>query len=139
MHTTTISDRDFDKGKTIEVSNVNYIEFVLNENHYYFQTDDNPFFPFYYSKTPMCGNKYSYDAVLDETKKDWLFDCLWQSSIEENVIIEAADILFNILISAECTPINRDYKKERVPNTYDGGTHIEKILVPERIKEADWL
>lgn len=64
-----ISDRNCKDAEPIKVTHTSYISFVLNDVYYYYQVDDNPFFPFYYIKTPIKNGKYSMDAALEETKK----------------------------------------------------------------------
>ena len=62
----------------ITVTHTTYITFVLDGMYYYFQTDDNPFFPFYIQKTPVKNGKYSKDACTVEDKKEWMYDCFFE-------------------------------------------------------------
>ena len=85
-----ISDRNCKDAEPIKVTHTSYISFVLNDVYYYYQVDDNPFFPFYYIKTPIKNGKYSMDAALEETKKGWLIDSFWGQHCSESNIHCAA-------------------------------------------------
>lgn len=122
----------------ITVSHTSYISFTLNGYYYYYQVDDNPFFEFYYSKTPVSNNKYSRDAALMEDKKGWLYDCFLKVGCSKADIIEAANQIFNMLVSADQSPIIRDKTRKRVPNTYNGGYHYETIYSPERFENVNF-
>lgn len=138
LKTALISDRGLDNKEFVRVTHTSYISFVLDEMMYYFQIDDNPFFPFYYTKTAIKDGKYSYDACLDETPKDWFVDEIWRSNCSEETIRDAAQWIFEWLHNAPETQIIRDYKKVKVPNIYDDGYHTEKVMQPERIKTVDF-
>lgn len=122
----------------ITVTHTSYISFIINDRYIYYQTDSNPYFPFLYSKTQIRNGKYSLDACLDEEPKEWLLDCYVGCACSDEEIKAAAEHLYNFLLSVNCTPINRDRKETRVPNTYDGGYHTEKIPVPERFSTIDF-
>lgn len=120
------------------VTHTGYITFILNENYYYFQTDSNPFFPFYYIKTPVKNGRYSKDACCMEDKKEWLFDCFLSWDCCDADIKEGAHLIFNMLCNASFSQIIRDSKKTRVNNIYNDGYHYETIYAPERIAEIDF-
>ena len=122
----------------IRVTHTTYISFILDGLYYYYQVDDNPFFDFYYSKTPVKNGRRSRDAVLEKDKKKWLFDCFFSSGCPEADVKEAANIIFNMLVSAENSVIRRDSKRRRVKNTYDSWYHYEIIYSPERLEEIDF-
>jgi len=122
----------------VTVTHTTYISFVFDGMLYYYQVDDNPFFPFLYSKTPLRGDRYSRDAALDEDKKEWCFDCFFRAGCARADIVEAANLIFNSLCNAKPTPIIRDSKRQRVPNRYNDGYHYETIYSPERIAALDW-
>lgn len=126
------------KNDPIRVTHTGYITFVLENNYYYFSTDRNPFFPFYYIKTPIKNNKYSKDACCMEDKKEWLFDCFLSWDCGDADIKEGAHLIFNMLCNAPFSQIIRDSKKTRVNNIYDDGYHYETIYAPERIAEIDF-
>jgi hypothetical protein len=115
-----------------------YTNFILDDDYYYFQIDDNPFFPFYYTKTPIKNNKYSKDVYMEESKKEYLYDCFFEENPAQEDIKEAANILFNELTNAKYCEKSRHFKKIRVSNTYDAGYHYEKVYDPERIVEIDF-
>lgn len=122
----------------ITVTHTTYITFILDDVHYYYQVDDNPFFEFYYHKTPVINGKYSRDAAIVEDKKEWLYDCFFGSKCSDAEIVEAANLIFNMLCNAANTPIMRDKHKQRVPNTYNGGYHMETVYAPERFEKIDF-
>lgn len=123
----------------ITVTHTTWINFTLDNVYYSYSVDDNPFFPFHWCKTPVKNGKYSLDAVHDECKKEWLYDCFFSFRASDEDVKEAANLIFNMLVNAKCCPIRRDAKKQRVPNTYDGGYHYETILAPERFGKIDWI
>jgi hypothetical protein len=111
--------------------------------YYYIQLDDNPFFPFYYQKTPIAeDNTRSNDACLDEIDKSWLWDCFFTTSDQKQDITadrkEAANIIFNKLLSASNSVIRRDSRRTRVPNTYNSGYHYETVYAKERREKIDF-
>lgn len=127
-----------DNEKPVKVEYTSYITFVLDDYVYYFQIDDNPFFPVLASKTPVKNGKYSRDAVLGEFEKEIAFDQMILSSASEQEINEVANLILDTLASSKQSPIYRDGKKQRVPNLYDGGYHYETIYKPERIATIDF-
>ena len=134
-----ISDRSAtEEAEPITVTHTSYISFVLNETYYYYQVNDNPFFEFYYNKTPIKKGKRSGDAGLEADKKEWLFDCFFKSGCPDEDITEAAYLIYNMLINAKNTPIIRDKTRKRVSNLYDGGYHYETIYAPERFSKIDF-
>lgn len=123
----------------IEVTHTTWITFVLDGMHYFYSMDDNPFFEFHYSKTPVRSGKYSLDAISGQDPKEWMYDCFFRYSASDADIIEAANIIFNMLVNAKTSPIHRDSRKTRVPNMYDGGYHYETVYEPERFgKLGEW-
>lgn len=127
-----------DNEKPVKVEYTSYIDFVLNDTRYYFQIDNNPFFPVLASKTPVKNGKYSRDAVLGEFEKDIAFDQMILSSASEQEINEVASLILDTLVNSKNSPIYRDGKKQRVPNVYNGGYHYETIYRPERIATIDY-
>jgi hypothetical protein len=122
------------KNDPIIVTHTTYISFVLEDIYYYYQVSDNPFFEFYYQKTPVKYGKISHDAVMMEDTKEWLYDCFFSFDVSDSDIKEAANHIFNMLVAAKNSVIHRDSKKQRVPNRYDGGYHYETIFEPERFE-----
>ncbi|MGI5964157.1 MAG: hypothetical protein ACOX7N_10750 [Lawsonibacter sp.] len=137
--TAIISDRNAtDEAEPITVTHTTYISFILDDIYYYYQVNDNPFFEFYYNKTPIKNGKRSRDAGLEADKKEWLFDCFFKSNCGQPDIIEAANLIFNMLCNAPMSKIIRDGRKQRVPNTYNYDYHIETVYQPERIEKVDF-
>lgn len=122
----------------IRVTHTTYISFILDGFYYYYQVDDNPFFDFLYSKTPIKNGKRSRDAALEKDKKDWLYDCFFHSGCSYTDIREAAYLIFNMLVSAKNSTIIRDSKKVRVDNTYNSGWHYETVYSQERFEDIDF-
>ena len=119
-NTALISDRSAtEEAEPITVTHTSYISFVLNETYYYYQVNDNPFFEFYYLKTPIKNGKRSRDAGLEADKKEWVFDCFFGSNCGQQDIIEAANLIFNMLCNAPMSKIIRNQRKQRVSNTYE--------------------
>lgn len=137
--TAIISDISAKKeAEPITVTHTSYISFILDDTYYYYQVDDNPFFEFYYSKTPVRNGKYSRDAGLEADKKEWWFNCFFGSNCGQQNITEAANLIFNMLCSAPMSKIIRDSHKQRVPNTYNDGYHMETVYAPERMEKVDF-
>lgn len=138
-NTAIISDRSAtEETEPITVTHTTHISFILDETYYYYQVNDNPFFEFYYSKTPIKNGKYSKDAGLEFDKKEWLFDCFFKSNCRQPDIVKAANFIFNMLCNAPMSKIIRDGRKQRVPNTYNNGYHMETIYKPERMEKVDF-
>lgn len=115
-----------------------YLSFVIDSSYYYMQLDENPFFEFYYQKTPIKNGRYSADVYLTELEKTWLYDCFFMLDCAAADRREAANLIYNILVNAPYSEIHREYKKERVNNLYDGGYHYETIKVKERFNTLDF-
>jgi len=138
-HTAIISDRSAEeKSEPITVTHTSYISFILDEVYYYYQVDSNPLFEFYYYKTPIKNGKRSRDAGLEADKKEWFSDCFFKSNCSQPDIIEAANLIFNMLCNAPMSKIIRDSYKQRVPNTYNDGYHMETVYKPERMEKVDF-
>lgn len=138
-NTAIISDRSAtEEAEPISVTHTSYISFVLDGTHYYYQVNDNPFFEFYYSKTPIKSGKYSKDAGLEAAKKEWLFDCFFGSNCGQQDIIEAANLIFNMLCKAPMSKRIGGKHKQRVTNTYNDGWHFETVYAPERLEKVEF-
>lgn len=136
-------EKELDKLKQINndartVTHTSYISFIFENNYYYFQIDRNPFFEFYYIKTPINNGQYSKDACLMESKKDWLFDCFFSWDCNDAEIKEGANLIFNMLCAAPFSTISRDSTRRRVNNTYNSGFHYETVYAPERLTNIDF-
>lgn len=93
--------------------NPTYISFVLDGFHYYYQTDDNPFFDFYYHKTPIIDGYYSNDTYLTKDAKKWVYDCFLTFNASDADIKEAANLIFNMLVKAGPSASVRLEKNQR--------------------------
>ena len=138
-NTALISDRSAEEeNEPIAVTHTSYISFILDDIYYYYQVNDNPFFSFYYHKTPIENGKRAKDAVLEVDPKIWLYDCFFRSNCGQPDITEAANLIFNMLCNAPVSKIIRESYKQRVPNTYNDGYHMETVYKPERLEEIDF-
>lgn len=127
------------KNDPITVTHTSYISFVLENTYYYFQLDDNPLFEFLLVKTPIKNGKYSRDAALEETEKDWLEDCFLKlERAPEKDIEEAAKKIFDMLVSSKNSSIILDKRRVRVQNLYNSGYHYETIYEKERFASVEF-
>lgn len=134
----SIAKRQAINNEPVRVTHTTYITFTLDGYVYYYQLEENPFFDFLFSKTPLRGNVYSRDAVLTEANKEWLYDCFLMAGCPAADIVEAANLIFNELTNAKDSVIRRDSKRQKVANTFDGGWHWETVYSPERTAVIDW-
>lgn len=84
----------------LEVTQLNYISFVLNGIYYYYQLPDNPFFDFLYQKAPITDGTYYAQGYLDRSKNEWMDDCFLMMNCSDADIKEAAYHIFNTLQTA---------------------------------------
>ena len=112
-------------GDIVCVKHSTYLSFTLDGMYYYYQFDENPFFPFYYIKTAVFDGKRDKDACLMECNKEWLRDELFSFRASEYIIRNCARILFNSLVTAKPSVIRRDTK--RVVTTVTAPQRLEKI------------
>ena len=122
----------------VAVTHTSYISFVYNGFYFYYQVDSNPFFDFYYHKTPVLNGRYSCDTNLIEDEKEWLLDCFFSWDCSHADVIEAANFIFNMLVQAKPSQIHRESKKQRVANIYSDGYHYETVRTPERFAKIDF-
>ena len=138
LKTAVISNRNNNDCPVVTVTNTSYIEFVYSGNHYYFEVNSNPFFPFYYHKTPVVDGMHKMNVYSDELSKEWLIDPVFRGIATETEIDRAALALFTLLIKA---PISRAYgesKRRRVYNRYGAGYHYETVPVAARYEKIDF-
>lgn len=122
----------------VKVTHLTYINFTIDGVYYSYSVDDNPFFPFCIYKTPIKDGKRSADAAGVEDKKEWLFDCFLKMNCSKSDIVEAANLIYNMLITSDNSPIIRNSRRQRVPNTYNNGYHYETIYSKERFVDVDF-
>lgn len=111
----------------IELTHTTHISFVLDDTFYYYQTNDNPFFKFYYIKTPIRNGEYSKDACSENTSKSWVNKNLWSVFYTQEECVSAAKEIFDELVNADCSYIKKDLVYLNVPNVYNDGWHKEKV------------
>ena len=122
----------------IQVTHTTYITFAYNEYIYSFSVNDNPFFPFYFSKTEIKNGKYSLDVYSSEDDKLWMHDDLFSYFCTDMRIKETANIIFQKLISSRPSEHHVITKRKLVPNLYDNGYHYENVREKERIAIIDF-
>ena len=116
----------------------NYINFVIDDVVYYFQFDDNPFFPYYKIKEKaekkenyyLVKHNYYIEEIEEKLKND-IIDIIYNYLSDEEIKKIAKDI-FNYLINCKFNEIVTD--KKRVSNLYDNGYHYEHIKEIRNIK-----
>lgn len=93
-----------------------YINFVLDGIYYSYSMDSNPFFEFYFARVKIEeGNKINRNYYLQSDLKKWWDDCFWRVNCSKSDIREAANLIYNMLLTAENC---RTYKeKNRKPYT----------------------
>lgn len=122
----------------ITVTHTSYISFVMNGFYYSFSLDDNPFFPFYYMKTPIENGTYSGDACLENASKSWAVNALLGFGCPQSEIETAAQAILALLLAAPLSTLRHDTKRTRIPNTYDSGSHFENVPVKECCFKIDF-
>lgn len=123
----------------ITVTHTSYISFAMNGLYYSYQLDSNPFFPFYYLKTPIENGTYSGDACLEDDPKSWLQDDSFiRFGCPQSEIETAAQAILALLLAAPLSTLRHDTQRTRIPNTYDSGYHFENIPLKERRFKIDF-
>ncbi len=136
-----IQPRNIEGIDPVKVENSNYTNFIYEDNHYYVELDDNPFFDFHFWKTPVIDNKYSKDAVGENLDKSWLWDSFLYSDERRAAADdrkEAANIIFNFLVSAPECKKSINTHRVRVSNTFNSGYHYETVKDKERFEKIDY-
>lgn len=122
----------------ITVTHTSYISFAMNGLYYSYQLDSNPFFPFYYLKTPIENGTYSADACLEDDPKSWAVNALLGFGCSDSEIETAAQAILAQLLAAPLSTLRHDTQRTRVPNIYDSGYHFENVPVKERRLKIDF-
>ena len=122
----------------ITVTHTSYISFIMNGLYYSYQLDSNPFFPFYYLKTPIENGTYSADACLEDDPKSWFTDPLVGFGCSDSEIETAAQAILALLLAVPLSTLRHDTQRIRVPNTYDSGSHFENVPVKECCFKIDF-
>ena len=121
------------KNDPITVNFTNYINFVLNNNIYYIQLQDNPFFDDYIQKekAEQEGNQYivKYNYYMEKLNKKWIeeFEGIksFYATLTDEQISELAKRLYNQIINNKFSDIVTT--KKRCCNYYDNRYHYEYI------------
>ena len=90
-----------------------YINFVLDGHFYSFSMDRNPFFDFHFAKMKIEeGNKINQNYYLRDDPKKWLYDCFLYMNCSAADIREAANLIYNMLLTADnnCTYHDKNRK-----------------------------
>ena len=139
----TVAELETINNDPVEVDNGGYIRFILDGYYYGVDFPDNPFFEFWTSKTKVReDNTISRDVYSDRLEtNDFLWNCF--VSISGKIATkddrrEAANIIFNKLITAKESEHYTETEKRRVANTYNSGYHYETIRKPERTEKIDF-
>ena len=122
----------------ITVTHTSYISFAMNGLYYSYQLDSNPFFPFYYLKTPIENGTYSGDACVENASKSWAVNALLGFGCPQSEIETAAQAILALLLAAPLSTLRHDTQRTRIPNTYDSGYHFENVPVKERRLKIDF-
>ena len=109
-----------------------------NESMNVTNRDENPFFEFHYTKTPIVNGKYSRNAYLEESGKSWVLNGLFEIGCSSETIDKAAELLLDELLNANKSGIHREGKKCRVQNYGDCGYHYEVRYTAERWETVDF-
>lgn len=138
-YTAEIEELKTIKNDPVRVTHTTWITFILDGSYYYYQIEENPFFDFYFRKTPVINGRVSRDTLPIEDKKEWCFDCFFKCDCSKADIKEAANLIFNMLVNSGYSKISRDTHKIRVKNTYNNGYHYEQIVDNERFEDISWF
>lgn len=128
-----IADRYFDDGETVVVRHHSSIQFVLKERYFSFQIDDNMFRPGLVSKNPVVsikGQPHFMNCYGEHLSDDvWMSEAMDLRPLTEEEIKGRATVLYNVLLAHPGTEYAYDEEVRRVQNTYNNGTHIEKVQI----------
>lgn len=93
-----------------------YINFVVDGYYYSFSMDDNPFFDFHFAKIKVeAKNKINRNYYINTDSKTWWNDCFWRANCSPADRREAANLIYNMLLTSDTCRIYRD--KNRKPYT----------------------
>jgi len=117
FETTVYEDR------VIDTNYESYITFVLDGFIYSIDFDNNPFFEHHFSKIPVSDDlKVKYRYYGNNLNRDFMFDSLFSINCSMDDIKEAANMIFNQLLSFKnykiCTTRRRHYYNANGKNHY---------------------
>lgn len=99
-----------------------YICFVYDGHYYYLQLDRNPFFDFLFTKSMMIDENTTTQNVYScNFTKCWLWDCFFSLDCSNDDRREAANIIFNELVTAKSSDpyYTKDRKNEKTLYFFD--------------------
>lgn len=88
-----------------------YLSFIIDDVYYSLDINDNPFFPFHYSKVAINEYAYKGDFYREEFSKDWVYDCLFSYKCNHEERKEIANLIFNELMKAPKSKEHIERKK----------------------------
>ena len=93
-----------------------YIQFAFDGHYYYLQLDRNPFFDFLFTKSALIDeNTINQNVYSRNFNKCWLWDCFFSLDCSNEDRREAANIIFNELVTARNSEpyFTKDRKNEK--------------------------
>lgn len=81
------------KNDPIRVTHTTYISFVLNDMFYYYQLDENPFFNFFGSKSPVMNGMNNPHAACRTDRKKWWNDDMYRYNFPDTAVNKAANAI----------------------------------------------
>lgn len=94
-----------------------YINFVVDGYYYSFSMNDNPFFDFYFAKIKVeAKNKINRNYYINTDSKKWWDDCFFRANCSPEDRREAANLIYNMLITADTCRIYRDKNRKPYAN-----------------------
>ena len=116
-----------------------WITFELSGNACTISLDSNPFFPFYFSKTPInAAGEYSCDAGLEEMSKNDFPEEMLSRDFTQDQREAVAAALLDWIKAAPVSKIIWTVRRQRVPNRYNNSYHYEMIYDKERRAKIDF-
>lgn len=96
-----------------------YITFALDGYYYYYQVDRNPLFEFYFTKAHiLTGDQINRNRYMSEDKKEWWNDCFLSHSCAPEDRREAANLIFNMLVTADESTTYHDKSRRPLTNVF---------------------
>lgn len=96
-----------------------YIQFSLDGYFYYYSMDSNPFFDFHFARVKIEeGEKINQNYYLQDDAKKWLYDCFFFADCAEADTREAANLIFNMLLTADTCRTYTDKKRGKYTSLF---------------------
>lgn len=120
-----------DRNVTANTSHSTYLRFKTEDNFViYLQYDENPFYPPMYQKGKVLPDgQYSLDHCLEEVNSPMFISDkdMYSDLFTEEDLKNCAEQIYHYLLRQPDTLIRYGYEEREVPNTYNDGTHMERI------------